>query len=290
MLQSMTGFGAATAETVNAVIRVEFKSLNSRGLDLSIRLPKSFNDKEIQLRSRLSNILVRGKVNLSIEVEYTGDKMLQRVVNKPVLSALAADLKSIAQELQLSTDNILPGLLQLNDVFINNNQELSDDEWAEIENVLDKALDKFVEFRKAEGATLANELSSYVNTIEKLLRKVEAHKDKRIEQVTQSLRDKMQSLQDEGKFDSNRFEQELIYYAEKLDITEEIVRLDSHLNYFQATMNEEYPGKKLGFIAQEMGREINTIGSKANDALIQRDIVMMKEELEKIKEQVLNIL
>jgi len=286
----MTGFGSATTELAEAIIKVEIKSLNSKGLDLSVRLPRGYYDKEMEVRSLLSHDLYRGKVNINIEIESTGTKALQRIINPVVIDAMIADAKATAKRNDIHYKNILPSLLMMNEVYQNNQSKNDETEWTEVIITLKKALESYEEFRKQEGYTLQLELESYVKNIDSSLTVVDAHKDNRIVKVKSDLQEKLKQIAEDVKFDMNRLEQELIYFAEKLDITEEIVRLRSHLKYFLSSMNEPTPGKKLGFIGQEMGREINTIGSKANDATIQRDIVMMKEELEKIKEQVLNIL
>jgi uncharacterized protein (TIGR00255 family) len=286
----MTGYGFATTETPDLIVRVEIKSLNSRNLDLSIRVPKAYSEKEISLRSQLSSRLQRGKISIYIETELMNGRVAKKAVNRDLLLSYYNEIKSVASEVGESASNILPSLLNMSDIMQPAQTEASEDEWPLVESTLNQALDKFEAFRLAEGKVLQKELMSYIESIRTSLAKVDEQKDRRIEKIRQELKDKLQSLIDEGRVDQNRFEQELIFYAEKLDITEEIVRLTSHLNYFNATIEEEAPGKKLGFIAQEIGREINTIGAKANDALIQKDIVLMKEELEKIKEQVLNIL
>jgi uncharacterized protein (TIGR00255 family) len=290
MLASMTGYGFATNETPDLIVRVEIKSLNSRNLDMSIRVPKAYSEKEISLRSQLSARLQRGKISIYIETELLNGRVAKKAVNRGLLLSYYNEIKAVAEEAGEPTAHIFPSLLGMSDIMQPAQTEATEDEWPLVENTLNQALEKFEEFRLAEGKVLQAELISYIENIRKSLSKVDEQKDRRIEKIRNDLTDKLQSLLDEGRVDQNRFEQELIFYAEKLDITEEIVRLTSHLNYFNATIQEEYPGKKLGFIAQEIGREINTIGAKANDAAIQKDIVLMKEELEKIKEQVLNIL
>jgi uncharacterized protein (TIGR00255 family) len=290
MLLSMTGYGSATCELPDMIVRVEVKSLNSRGLDLSIRVPKAYSEKEISLRTQLGHQLQRGKVSIYIDTEYIGSKLVRKAVNKDLLMAYYTELKNIAAGTDMSVENIMPVLLNMNEIMQSPSTEASEEEWQYIDQTLRDAMQKFESFRKAEGDALNVELKSYISNIGEYLKRVEAKKDDRLAKVKGELKEKLDTFFEEGKIDENRFEQELIYYAEKLDITEEIVRLQTHLGYFMETIDEEAAGKKLGFIAQEMGREINTIGSKANDAAIQRDIVLMKEELEKIKEQVLNVL
>ena len=286
----MTGYGQAVRETENLIVRVEIKSLNSRGLDLSIRVPKAYSEKEISLRSLLSHRLQRGKISIYIETEYINGKMPKKAINRELLLAYYTELKAIAAEAGAPVDGIFPTLLNLNDIMQSSSPEAGEEEWKFVEDTLNEALGKYDSFRMQEGLTLKNELISYIKNIETSLVDVDARKHERIERLRDDITNKLQSIKDEGRIDENRLEQELIFYTEKLDITEEIVRLGTHLAYFLTAIEEEYPGKKLGFIAQEIGREINTIGAKANDASIQKDIVMMKEELEKIKEQVMNVL
>jgi uncharacterized protein (TIGR00255 family) len=291
MLRSMTGFGQTILETPEAVIRVEIKSVNSKNLDLSIRAPKVFAEKEISLRSTLAPFLQRGKISIYIDTEAYQTSVTARSVNRDLLLAYYKEIKEIAESAGAPTDNILPALLNLTDIIQSGNN-ITDKplvEWEQVEKALNETLKKYDEFRLAEGNALATELRSYIANIAKNLAEIDKRKDERIVKIRTELKEKVKSLLDMN-FDENRLEQELIYYAEKLDVTEEVVRLSTHLNYFLETMDEEAPGKKLGFISQEIGREINTIGSKASDASMQKFIVLMKEELEKIKEQVLNVL
>jgi len=288
----MTGFGNAVSETRDINIRVEVRSLNSRGLDLNIRVPKSHSEKEITLRSKLGPRLQRGKVTINIETEANGMAKTKNLINIDLLKGYYEELKAITGKEGLSNENLLSALITRPEMIqppIEEGESAATD-WSEIEKALNEALDKFDSFRQAEGEALHKELVTYIRNIEKSLQKIIPQKDTRIEKIKSDLREKLSVMMEEGRIDQNRFEQELIYYAEKLDITEEVVRLKTHLKYFLEAMEEQAPGKKLGFISQEIGREINTIGSKANDAEIQKDIVMMKEELEKIKEQCLNVL
>jgi uncharacterized protein (TIGR00255 family) len=288
----MTGFGNAVSETPELNIRVEVRSLNSRGLDLNIRVPRNHSEKEITLRSKLSTRLQRGKVTINIETEATGTATAKSLINTERLSLLYKELKAIAVQEGAQYENLLPALIARPEMIqpqADDNTNSADD-WPQIEKTLNEALDKFEAFRKAEGEALHVELVSYINNISKSLEKVVLQKDTRVEKIKSDIKDKLSLIIEEGRIDETRLEQELIFYTEKLDITEEIVRLGTHLNYFLEAMEEAAPGKKLGFISQEIGREINTIGSKANDADIQKDIVIMKEELEKIKEQCLNVL
>ena len=288
----MTGFGNAVVETPDLIIRVEIKSLNSKGLDLSIRVPRIHSEKEITLRSILSNRLQRGKVTINIDTEATGTRVAGSLINAGSLVKYYRELKKLADTEGASTDHLFAALLSIPDINQSKGNEdvASESDWPEIEKALNLALDKFEEFRKTEGRTLHTEIASYIRNIGESLEKIVLIKDNRIEKIKADLREKLNLIIEEGRLDEGRLEQELIYYTDKLDITEEIVRLGAHLKYFLETMEEPSPGKKLGFISQEIGREINTIGSKSNDSTIQKDIVMMKEELEKIKEQCLNVL
>lgn len=292
MIRSMTGYGNAVREQGGIVLRVEVKSLNSKGLDLSIRMPKSFSSHEVELRTRLNTILNRGKVSVYFDTEIAKEALGTQTINKELLGAYYKELTDIAQEVGANKDGIFQAILQNSQVL---NISSADDGpaeelWPAAEDALNEALDKFNRYREDEGKALAQELSGYVSKIKEYLDRIDQIKDNRIERIRDGLKEKLQGLIEDNRLDPNRLEQEMIFYAEKLDITEEIVRLNTHINYFLETMNEEAPGKKLSFISQEMGREINTIGSKANDATIQRSVVIMKDELEKIKEQVLNVL
>lgn len=286
----MTGFGSVVKETPDLIIRVEIKSLNSKHLDLTIRVPRQFSEKEISLRTQLGYRLQRGKVNLYIDVEYTNPNLVKRTVNKPLLLSYIKELKEIAKQEDISADNILPSLLQISDVMQSTGVESDGSEWPLVEEALNEALQLFDDFRAKEGEILEKEITQYVQNIQAAMKNVAAKKDERLEKLKETLREKLFQLIEEGRIEQNRFEQELLYYSEKLDISEELVRLQAHIDLFLETIKEEYPGKKLGFVVQEMGREINTTGSKANDADIQKDVVIMKEELEKIKEQAFNII
>lgn len=277
-------------ETPDLIIRVEIKSLNSKHLDLTIRVPRQFSEKEISLRTQLGHRLQRGKVNIYIDVEYTNPALVKRTVNKPLLLSYIKELKEIAKQEEISADNILPSLLTISDVMQSNGVESDGTEWLQVEEAINEAIQQFEEFRAKEGEILEKEIIQYVNIIQSAMKNVAAKKDERLEKLKETLREKLFQLIEEGRIEQNRFEQELLYYSEKLDISEELVRLQAHIDLFMDTIKEDYPGKKLGFVVQEMGREINTTGSKANDADIQKDVVVMKEELEKIKEQVFNII
>ena len=285
----MTGFGNVVKEAGELIVRIEIKSLNSKHLDLSIRVPRQFSEKEISLRSAIGQRVQRGKVNLSIDIEYTNGVQMKRTINKPLLIAYLKEVQDAAREAGVSADNVMASLLTINDVLQVPASEPDLQDWSQVEGALEEALDQFEKFRIKEGGTLEAEIRQYVKNIDTALTNLQPWKEERLVKVRQGIRDKLKELVEEDHIDENRLEQELLYYAEKFDISEEIVRLQSHIELFYKTLEEAAPGKKLGFVVQEMGREINTIGSKSNDADMQKEVVVMKEELEKIKEQVFNI-
>lgn len=289
MLQSMTGFGSVVKEAGELIIRIEVKSLNSKHLDLGIRVPRQFSEKEITLRSALSQRLQRGKVNLSIDIEYMNGVQMKRTINKPLLIAYLNEVRDAAAEAGISADNVLPSLLTLNDILQVPAAEPDLNDWSKVEAVLNEALTEFENFRNKEGKTLELEIRQYLKNIEDALERLQPWKNERLGKVRENLREKLRQLIEEEHLDVNRLEQEILYYSDKFDISEEMVRLQSHIELFYKTIEDNAPGKKLGFVVQEMGREINTIGSKSNDADMQKEVVAMKEELEKIKEQVFNI-
>lgn len=285
MIYSMTGFGKSVLTLPGKKITIEIKSLNSKGLDLNARIPAALREKELLMRDRLAKALKRGKIDLSVYFESTGGERSSQL-NTPVIQAYMAQLETLAKGPEIDR---LQMALRLPE-SIQTERETVDEETAEaLLQGLDQAVVALEEFRAAEGAVLAKDFESRIQLIGQLLDQVTQQDKNRIPQVRARLLKAVQEL--EQTVDQNRFEQELVYYLEKYDITEETVRLSNHLDYFLNTMNsEESNGKKLGFITQEIGREINTIGSKANDADLQQLVVQMKDELEKIKEQVLNVL
>lgn len=285
MIHSMTGFGKSVLALPGKKITIEIKSLNSKGLDLSARMPAALREKELVMRDRLAKALKRGKIDLSVFLESTGGERSAQL-NTPVIQAYMAQLETLADGPEIER---LQMALRLPE-SIQTERETVDEETAEaLMQSLDQAVVALEEFRAAEGAVLAEDFQGRIEIIRQLLEQVSQQDKNRIPQVRARLLKAVQEL--EQSVDQNRFEQELVYYLEKYDITEETVRLNNHLDYFLTTMkSEESNGKKLGFITQEIGREINTIGSKANDATLQQLVVQMKDELEKIKEQVLNVL
>jgi uncharacterized protein (TIGR00255 family) len=282
----MTGFGKATLQLPTKKITVEVKSLNSKGLDLSVRMPSSYREMELGLRNQIALKLERGKVDFSIFIESTAEQTSTKV-NVPIVKAYINQLREVnpyAEETEL-----MKMAIRMPDTLKTEREEIDENDWSEIQKVIMEALDYIGDFRKDEGASLEKEFQLRIGNIRQYMNDALALDPERV----QAIKDRLQTAISELKVnvDENRFEQELIYYLEKLDITEEKVRLTNHLDYFLETINgTEANGRKLGFITQEMGREINTMGSKSNHAQMQKLVVMMKDELEKIKEQVLNVL
>ncbi|HOK50829.1 MAG TPA: YicC family protein [Bacteroidales bacterium] len=291
MIKSMTGFGKATQSFGNKTLSVEIRSVNSKQFDLYLKLPNPYKEKELDIRQLLAQQIERGKVECTLTIEENIEAAGLKL-NTAVIKDYFNQIQSIAADLNIElTDRILGTILRLPDAMKAENESITEEEWKTVESTLSAALNAFDEFRRQEGQNLANDLLTRVNLILEYLANVEPYEKERIERIRTRLKTNMSEALPNNNIDPNRFEQELIYYLEKLDITEEKVRLQNHCNYFVQTLNEPVSnGRKLSFIAQEMGREINTIGSKANDAQIQKLVVMMKDELEKIKEQLGNIL
>jgi uncharacterized protein (TIGR00255 family) len=285
MIYSMTGFGKSVVTLPGKKITIEIKSLNSKGVDLNVRIPSSLREKELSMRNHVAKTLKRGKIDLSVYVESTGGERSAQL-NTPVIEAYMAQLKSIADGENV---DLLQMALRLPESIQTERETIDETTASAIMSGLEEAVGTLQDFRLTEGQALAKDFEQRIQTIGQLMETVKTKDQERIPSVRARL---LKALEDLAQtVDQNRFEQELVYYLEKYDITEEIVRLSNHLKYFITTMNsDESNGKKLGFITQEMGREINTIGSKANDASLQQLVVQMKDELEKIKEQVLNVL
>lgn len=286
----MTGFGKVTAELPSKKVTIEIKALNSKQLDLSVRIPSVYRDKEMDVRNLLLQNLERGKIEFSIYVEYIG-RDIPTQVNGAAIESYYTQIKAIAEKLnmELPTDWFAT-LLRLPDVIHTETQEADETEWSIVENAVKEAIKQLIKFRVQEGNMLSKLFETKIANIAALLTEVEQYEGERIEKVKARIQENLEKVTNMD-FDKNRFEQEMIYYIEKLDINEEKHRLNNHLKYFISTMQEESSaGKKLGFIAQEMGREINTLGSKSNHAEMQKIVVRMKDELEQIKEQVLNVL
>ncbi len=286
MIQSMTGFGKATLQLPNKKITVELKSLNSKGLDLNTRMPSVFREMELGLRNQISLRLERGKIDFSLYIEVTGEETSSKI-NVPIIKGYINQMKMVlpyADETELMKMAVrMPDALKIE------RDEIDENEWKQIQTVINQALENIVQFRKDEGVSLEKEFLHRIANIMTLMNNAVAYDAERVETVKTRLKTALDELQ--VNVDQSRFEQELIFYLEKYDITEEKVRLENHLNYFIETLaGTEANGRKLGFITQEMGREINTMGSKSNHTEMQKLVVMMKDELEKIKEQVLNVL
>jgi uncharacterized protein (TIGR00255 family) len=292
MIKSMTGFGQVTTDNSKLKISVEVKSLNSKFLDLGLRLPKTFSDKELELRNLVSEKLERGKVTLTVEVERYNEAEVKQTYNEVLFTAYYNALKKLADKVVAPYDQLFELALNSPDVIQNKlSEEESEEEWIQIRKAISDALIQCDGFRKDEGKVLEQKLTEYCESIASSLQHVNVLDATRVDRVRQKLKGSVVSFFGEQGYDVNRLEQEIIYYIEKLDIHEERVRLQTHLDYFlQALKESQSNGKKLGFISQEIGREINTIGSKANDAAMQKHVVAMKEELEKIKEQLGNVL
>ena len=286
----MTGYGNAKGLVGNQNVTVEIRSLNSKFLELNLRMPMQFRDRELELRSDLSKQLERGKADLSISFE-SNELAKRSSVNKEIFNAYYEELSALGKEYNLNDVNLLDCILKLPAVMNAERQESDEEQWKELKVVINAALDRFNAFRDNEGAALSKDITMRVDTISNCIPQLEEFETKRVEGVRAKISKAINELIEQTSIDRNRFEQELIYYIEKLDISEEKVRLRSHCEYFVQTIaNPEANGKKLGFITQEIGREINTIGAKANDAPMQRIVVEMKDEMEKLKEQLANVL
>ena len=285
MIQSMTGFGKHVVQLPSKKITIELKSLNSKNLDINARMPSAYREKELQLRNTIANSLVRGKIDFGLYVEITGDEA-SSVVNEGVVRQYIKQLTSIADGDDIK---LMEMALRLPDALKTDREDIDDSEYKVIQDALGKALEEINNFRSKEGIVLEKDFAERISSIKNLLSEVVKMDPDRLATIRERLEKAVADLKTE--VDANRFEQELIYYLEKYDITEEKVRLGNHLDYFIETMKSpDSNGKKLGFISQEIGREINTIGSKANYAPMQQLVVQMKDELEKIKEQMLNVL
>ncbi len=286
MIQSMTGFGKASLQLPTKKITVEIKSLNSKGLDLNTRMPSVYREMELGLRNQISQRLERGKIDFSLYIEVTGEETSSKI-NVPIVKGYINQMKAVIPN--ADETELMKMAVRMPDALKTERDEIDENEWKEIQKVINEALENIANFRKDEGVSLEKEFLHRIANIMTLMNDAVAYDAERVATVKTRLRTALDELQ--VNVDENRFEQELIFYLEKYDITEEKVRLENHLNYFIETLaGTEANGRKLGFITQEMGREINTMGSKSNHAEMQKLVVMMKDELEKIKEQVLNVL
>jgi len=287
----MTGFGKAEFEINNKKITIEIKSLNSKQIDINTRTPAIYREKDIVIRKALSEKLIRGKIDFNIYVENLGDESNSKI-NEPILKGYYYHLRNISDDLKLPIDHTtLNAAMRLPDVVKTEYETLDEKEWETIFANILKALDDINDFRTNEGQALEADIAGNIKSIKTLLKEIEPFEKQRIDALKLRLTDNLETLKLNGNVDENRFEQELIFYLEKLDINEEKVRLANHCEYFFETLKQKgSSGKKLGFISQEIGREINTIGSKANETNIQRIVVQMKDHLERVKEQLLNVL
>lgn len=290
MIKSMTGYGQAIKEFERYTVKIDLRSLNGKNLDINLRIPKELYHKEFVLRNVLAKNLERGSIVAYVNLEYKAENYLGKKINAGLAISYLQELKQIAEAAHLPSENILPNLLQLPDVLKSSNEEMGEGDFSNIMQTLDEAIKQFQNFRLQEGNSIEKAIVGYTENIQNQLKIIEAEDPKRLEAVKLRIAKDMEDLSDKTKFDANRFEQELIYYIEKMDISEEKIRLKNHIEYFLSTIKESGNGRKLGFITQEMGREINTIGSKANHVGMQQAVVLMKDELEKIKEQCLNVL
>ena len=289
MIKSMTGFGKASKELSDKTINIEIRSLNSKSADISLRLSSGLRNYELELRNEISKQLERGKIDLSIFIESKKAEMPVEI-NIELAKAYHKQLKNLALELNEPIANVLQQVLKFPDVLKNERKETDENEWKLIKHCLNSALEELNNFRDIEGLSLKKDFEIRISKINTCLEEIKTLDLIRINAIKNRIRNNIEEVIGKSNLDENRFEQELIYYIEKLDINEEKVRLKTHLDYFIETCNEKSAGRKLNFISQEIGREINTIGSKANDAQIQKLVVLMKDELEKIKEQANNVL
>lgn len=292
MIQSMTGYGKSVVTFNGKKINVEVKSLNSKAFDLSTRIAPLYREKEIEIRQNIARMLERGKVDFAIWIEKDTETATATPINTKIMQEYYTQLKDFASNMNIpEPQNWVRTLVCMPDITTKtDNETLSDDEWVAVNQAIDEALNNLIDFRNQEGAALYKKFLEKINNIKSLLASIEPYEKSRVEKIRTRIIEGLNAIP-EIEYDKNRLEQELIYYIEKLDISEEKQRLTNHLKYFCETMDTAHgQGKKLGFIAQEMGREINTTGSKSNQAEMQNIVIQMKDELEQIKEQVLNVL
>jgi len=291
MMHSMTGFGKATVIYASKKISIELRALNGRYAEVSLKIPPDYKEKEIFIRKQIATGLQRGKIECSITVDYEAEATTN-LINENLLKAYYKQLKNTTEHLNISDADLLPAILRLQQIYSPEKTDLNNEEWLQLETALKRAIDELVAFRSAEGENLKKDIVKRCELIAKNAAHIKTLLPGRTNKIKENLYNQIQQLKIKEEIDENRFEEELIYYLEKLDITEELVRLSSHLKGFEqlANNNDLIKGKKLNFFAQELGREINTIGAKANHAILQKTVVEMKDDLEKIKEQLLNIL
>ena len=289
MLRSMTGFGQAEGETERFAVKVELKSLNNKFFELSIRMPRNWQHKELELRKEMAKLIERGTAQLNIQLTYKSAEDRITPINREIAAYYLNEVNALASQSGFQASDLLSNIFDIPNVLQPNDETPDDADWFQIMLVVKKAFEQFDLYRLTEGKILSDELSKSALLILTRMNALSPFESERIETVKERLRKELAGL-NQDQLDKNRFEQELIYYLEKLDINEEKVRLKQHCDYMEEVIHVSSTGKKLGFIAQEMGREINTIGSKSNHHLMQRSVVEMKEELEKIKEQINNVL
>lgn len=291
MILSMTGFGQSKTEIDGRVVKVEIKSLNARNTELRCKLPGIYRSREIELRKKVIDALTRGKFDMTITVDGFSDQD-NTFINANAFRKYYQELESLKNELGIEDGDILQAILRIPNVIGQDDDMADDEEWKLVEGAIDKAMEQLKSFRKTEGSALRVDMLERIDSIEKYLKAVEPFESARIDKLKERLRKNLDEFLVNQQVDQNRYEQEIIYYIEKFDINEEKVRLEQHCNYFRAEVDsdDKQTGRKLSFIAQEIGREINTMGAKANDSEIQRYVVNMKDELEKLKEQLANIL
>ena len=289
MIKSMTGFGKASIETGEKTITAEIRSLNSKSADINLRMPGSLRNYELELRNQLSRLLERGKIDLSLSIESKKAEAPVEI-NLPLALAYYQQMKKLAEELGEPISDAVQQVMKFPDVLKSERRETDEKEWEQIRACITKAVEQLNKFRETEGQSLITDFETRLKKIDAALEEIKLLDVQRLQGIKDRIKNNLAEVIGKEKIDQNRFEQELIYYIEKLDINEEKVRLKTHLDYFMETCKEASPGRKLNFISQEIGREINTIGSKANDAQMQKLVVQMKDELEKIKEQSSNVL
>lgn len=289
MLKSMTGFGKATGTFHTKKVSVEIRSLNSKSIDLNARIASQYREVEPAIRKLVANELSRGKVDVSVQIDSIGDESAIKL-NAGLAKSYYNDLKSLNDAIGESTQDYLPLIMRMPDIFNTDRDGLSEEEKTWVLGLVKEATDKLNEFRRKEGLELESEYDDRISEIRGFLAEIPKYENERIETIRERMKKGLEDIQAKSGYDENRFEQEMIFYIEKLDVAEEKMRLSNHLDYFLETMKTEVAGKKLGFISQEIGREINTLGSKSNHAQMQVLVIGMKDNLEKIKEQILNTL
>lgn len=287
----MTGYGKAEGSYLNKNITIEIRALNSKQSDINLKLPSALKEKEIELRKRVGEYLGRGKISGLVLYEVTGQDQAA-TLNQAVIKNYIKQIKRISDDQRINFDSrLLQTALQMPEAFEKEEEELRQEEWNVVWQTMEEALQEVIRFREQEGQAIENDFRGRIEALRNFLQQIDPHDKARVERIREKLQEKLKAYRNNFEVDQNRFEQELVYYLEKLDITEEKVRLENHFSYFLELLSQQEPvGKKLNFLTQEIGREINTIGSKSNDYEMQRLVVQMKDELEKIREQVMNVL